>query len=63
MNDKQQVYCLNRQIDSKIARAAQLKKAGRLAEWAALEREIDSDIDRLVDMKTSRPDQRKEVLA
>lgn len=62
MNDKQQVYCLNRQIDSKIARAAQLKQAGRLVEWAALEREIDSDIDRLVDMKASRPDQRKEVL-
>ncbi len=46
-----QVCHLNEQINEKLKQAAQLRSAGRFAEYAALEREIDRDIDALVDWK------------
>lgn len=46
-----EVCRLNEQINEKLVEAACLRKAGRLVEYAALENEIDRDIDALVDWK------------
>lgn len=47
----QQVCRLNARINEKLVQAAQLRKIGRTAEYAALEAEIDKEIDVLVDLK------------
>lgn len=46
-----QVCRLNEQINHKLVQAARLRREGRTVEWAAMEREIDRDIDALVDLK------------
>ena len=47
----QQVCRLNGRINEKLVQAAQLRKMGRTAEYAALEAEIDKELDALVDLK------------
>lgn len=60
-----QVCCLNEQINQKLVQAARLRREGRSEEWAAMERDIDRDIDALVDLKErfhrSRPGEETEV--
>lgn len=60
-----QVCCLNEQINQKLVQAARLRREGRSEEWAAMERDIDRDIDALVDLKElfhrSRPGEEAEV--
>ena len=46
-----QVCGLNEQINQKLEQAARLRREGRAEEWVAMEREIDRDIDALVDLK------------
>ncbi len=58
----EQVCRLDRRIDNKLERSARLRREGRLAEWAALEREIDRDVDALVDLKARQAAPRKEAL-
>lgn len=53
---------LNAQINGKLTEAARLRKAGRLTEYAALEREVDRDIDVLVDLKERHGRPGKEAL-
>ena len=53
---------LNEQINEKLVEAARLRKAGRLAEYAALESEIDREIDALVDLKDRHGRPGKEAL-
>lgn len=59
------VCCLNEQINQKLVQAARLRREGRSEEWAAMERDIDRDIDALVDLKErfhrSRPGEEAEV--
>lgn len=49
--DLEQLQEMNWSIDKKLAEAARLYREGRLAEWAALDREITGDIDRYADMR------------
>lgn len=50
----QQVCRLNARINEKLVQAVRLRKMGRTAEYAALEAEIDKDIDALVELKAQR---------
>lgn len=52
---------LNRKIDEKLTKAAQLCQAGRFEEWTRLDREITRDIDRYVDMQRAFGCPSKEV--
>ncbi|MGI5854871.1 MAG: VRR-NUC domain-containing protein [Candidatus Merdivicinus sp.] len=47
----QQIRRLNTRINENLAQASQLRREGKIAEYVALEQEIDSDIDALVDLK------------
>lgn len=47
----EQVCRLNGQINEKLVWAARLRREGKLEAYAVLEREIDRDIDALVDLK------------
>lgn len=60
--DWEPVCRLNAQINEKLAQAARLRKSGNLTEYAALEREIDRDIDALVDLKERHGRPGKEAL-
>lgn len=57
-----EVCRLNEQINEKLVEAAHLRKAGRLAEYATLEIEIDREIDALVDLKERHGRPGKEAL-
>ncbi len=47
----EQVCRLNGQINEKLLQATRLRGEGNLTAYAELEREIDRDIDALVDLK------------
>lgn len=57
-----EVCRLNEQINEKLVEVARLRKAGRLAEYATLESEIDREIDALVDLKERHGRPGKEAL-
>lgn len=59
---QKQVCRLNEQINRKLTEAARFRKEGRLAEWAAMEKAADRDIDALVDLKAQFGLSRKEAL-
>ena len=44
----QQIRRLNTRINENLAQASQLRREGKIAEYVALEQEIDSDIDCLL---------------
>ncbi len=47
----EQVCLLDGQINGKLIEAAKLRREGKLEVYAALEKEIDRDIDALVELK------------
>lgn len=56
----QEVSRLNEQINGKILEAADLRREGRLEEYALMEQEIDREIDALVDLKERFRQRRRE---